>query len=140
MFIFFLLFVAFVSLCVCGVWTLIFNVCPSYLFYSKFCMFVVGFWPWPLLDMYSLCWVADVVNLDLKSTLRVLYNIFTKYKASGSSTTTSVQWTTTRLKSLKSTAITEILLLLFFFNLCQARWTQPYLSLKWICSQGQSKW
>ena len=23
---------------------------------------------------------ADVVNLDLKSTLRVLYNLFTKYK------------------------------------------------------------
>lgn len=31
----------------------------------------------------------DVVNLDLKSTLRVLYNIFTKYKASSSSTSSS---------------------------------------------------
>ena len=26
---------------------------------------------------------SDVVNLDLKCTLRVLYNIFTKYKDSG---------------------------------------------------------
>mgnify|MGYP005984278503 CR=1 FL=1 len=25
--------------------------------------------------------VADVVNYDLKSTLRVLYNLFTKYKS-----------------------------------------------------------
>ncbi|KAK7493144.1 hypothetical protein BaRGS_00015665, partial [Batillaria attramentaria] len=33
----------------------------------------------------------DVVNLDLKSTLRVLYNIFTKYKASSSSTSGAVQ-------------------------------------------------
>ncbi len=28
----------------------------------------------------TLLFVSDVVNLDLKSTLRVLYNIFTKYK------------------------------------------------------------
>ncbi|KAK7108107.1 beta-parvin-like [Littorina saxatilis] len=33
----------------------------------------------------------DVVNLDLKSTLRVLYNIFTKYKATTSSTSSAVQ-------------------------------------------------
>jgi hypothetical protein len=33
--------------------------------------------------------VADVVNLDLKSTLRVLYNIFTKYKATTSSTSSA---------------------------------------------------
>jgi len=26
------------------------------------------------------CDVADIVNLDIKSTLRVLYNLFTKYK------------------------------------------------------------
>ena len=26
--------------------------------------------------------VVDIVNLDLKSTLRVLYNLFTKYKGS----------------------------------------------------------
>lgn len=32
------------------------------------------------LPMVSLCPSADVVNLDLKSTLRVLYNLFTKYK------------------------------------------------------------
>jgi len=29
----------------------------------------------------ALCFdVADIVNLDIKSTLRVLYNLFTKYK------------------------------------------------------------
>lgn len=30
--------------------------------------------------MVSVFSPADVVNLDLKSTLRVLYNLFTKYK------------------------------------------------------------
>lgn len=27
------------------------------------------------------CIFSDIVNLDLKSTLRVLYNLFTKYKS-----------------------------------------------------------
>jgi len=26
------------------------------------------------------CDVVDIVNVDIKSTLRVLYNLFTKYK------------------------------------------------------------
>lgn len=30
---------------------------------------------------YLRCFIADIVNLDLKSTLRVLYNLFTKYKS-----------------------------------------------------------
>ena len=31
-------------------------------------------------DVALCCDVADIVNLDIKSTLRVLYNLFTKYK------------------------------------------------------------
>lgn len=37
-------------------------------------------WGAVTLPTVSLFPSADVVNLDLKSTLRVLYNLFTKYK------------------------------------------------------------
>lgn len=35
---------------------------------------------WPIEATDEFCLSTDIVNCDLKSTLRVLYNLFTKYR------------------------------------------------------------
>lgn len=61
--------------------------CPVYRWQTSFCHTLDNTAPQFLVSVLSsqhnavcLFLSADVVNLDLKSTLRVLYTLFTKYK------------------------------------------------------------